>query len=259
MTKIFSGAHVLKFCLTCLGFLLTVAAVWTFCVSVLQLPSYLFPKPHEVFSRFSELWAVGTLQKHILATAKVVFLGFVSGAIAGFVLGVAVSRNKLLAAQVIPVVVALQSVPLVAFAPLFLLWFGGGLFAKVAVTALIVLFPVFTGTTEGFRKENTSFSRLFQSLGASRLQRWWHYRLPFATPNIYAGIKTSVPLALVGAVVGEFLGTDVGLGFLLQSATGLFDTPLLFVTLGILALFGLGLYGMFVFVEKTFLEKFFNA
>lgn len=230
---------------------------WMLLTQLEFVPPYLIPTPATVLARLSGLFAEGVLVRHTVATLEVVIAGLFLGATLGVLCGFLVARSRFFANHVLPLIVAAQSVPLVAFAPLFLLWFGGGFTAKVAVATLIVLFPVFTGTAEGIKKDNLLLSRLFYSLGASRLDRWIKLRLPLALPHLYAGAKTSVPLALVGATVGEFLGTDEGLGFLLQSGVGLFDTPLVFGVLLVLASMGLLLYGVTILIEKVFLERFF--
>lgn len=233
--------------------------LWVCITAFKVVPEYFVPSPFDVFARLSDLAVDGVIYHHVFATMIIVAAGLLLGTLFGFLAGVAVLRFRFFADHVLPLIIGIQSVPLVAFAPLFLLWFGGGFQAKVSVATLVVLFPIFTATVEAFRKQNVLLGRLFYSLGASRFDTWMNLRFPLAVPQLYTGFKTSVPLALVGATVAEFLGTDKGLGFLMQTGVGLFDTPLVFGTVLILATLGLLLYGAVVLFEKIFLQRFFNS
>ena len=141
-----------------------------------------------------------------------------------------------------PYLVAANSIPLVAFAPLLILWFGNGMGTKMIVAALIVYLPVTVSTIAGFHAQSTIHNRLMLSIHANKWQRFWFLELPSAIPGILAGMKIAAPLAVVGAVVGEFMGTGQGLGHLILEANGLLDTPQLFVAIIILAMFGILFY-----------------
>ncbi len=145
----------------------------------------------------------------------------------------------------------MNSVPLVAFAPLFLLWFGTGIGTKIIVAALIVYFPMTISTWTGFQQKAPHHLRLMTSLKVGRWQKFMFLELPSALPGILAGMKIASPLAVVGAVVGEFLGTGQGLGHLILEANGLLDTPMLFVAIIVLAFVGMIFYSLVLALERA--------
>ncbi len=203
---------------------------------------WLFPAPRQVWVRFCELRAAGALWHHVSATTVEVVSGYILGFACGLLSGYPIARIRLLEKLVTPYLVAANSVPLVAFAPLLLLWLGNGLGTKIVVAALIVYFPVTVSTITGFHAVSPMHLRLLQSLRASRWQRFVHLELPSALPGILAGLRIGAPLAVVGAVVGEFLGTGEGLGHLILEANGLLDTAQLFVAILFLAVLGIFFY-----------------
>jgi NitT/TauT family transport system permease protein len=154
-----------------------------------------------------------------------------------------------------PYIVASQSVPIVALAPLLIVWFGFGLLSKMLVCALTIFFPVLINTIVGLRSVEEELMDLMRSLRASRWQVLRYLELPAALPVLLGGLKVGVTLSVIGAVVGEFAQSDRGLGFLVNLANrGLFDTPLMFVALFVLMTIALGLYGLVTAVEALLLR-----
>jgi NitT/TauT family transport system permease protein len=155
-----------------------------------------------------------------------------------------------------PYIVAAQSVPILALAPLLDIWFGGGLLARVLICALIVFFPIAIATMVGIRSADPLLVELFRSLGATQSQRTTRLEIPSALPVIFGGLRVGVTLAVIGAVVAEWAGASSGLGVLINIANqGLFDTPLMFVALATLAVIGIGLHGLVVWVERRLVLK----
>ncbi len=151
---------------------------------------------------------------------------------------------------------AAQAIPILALAPLLDIWFGGGLLARVAICALIVFFPIAIATMVGIRSTDPLLDELLRSLGASSSQRTRLLEVPSALPVIFGGLRVGVTLAVIGAVVAEWAGANVGLGVLINIANqGLFDTPLMFVALAALALLGLGFYGLVVMAERRLVPR----
>ncbi|HYN87719.1 MAG TPA: ABC transporter permease subunit, partial [Ardenticatenaceae bacterium] len=150
-----------------------------------------------------------------------------------------------------PYIVAMQAVPVVAVAPLLVIWFGSGLLSKVLVCALIVFFPVLVNTIVGVRSVNQEWLELMRALNASSWQTFVKVELPGSLPVLFGGLKLGVTLAVVGAVVGEFVGADRGLGALIKISSSLFDTPQLFVALFALAAMALALYGVVTVLERA--------
>ncbi len=225
-----------------IALLLSVLIVWQLIVWWFQPPAWLFPPPARVWSRFSELLSAGALLHHVRVTAIEILVGYFLGLFAGIFSAYPISQIRWLEKVLTPYLIAANSIPLVAFAPLLLLWFGNEIGTKIIVAAMIVYFPVTISTISGFHQQSAIHSRLMFTLRANKWQRFIHLELPSAVPGILAGMKIGAPLAVVGAVVGEFLGTGEGLGHLILEANGLMDTPQLFVAIIFLALIGIIFY-----------------
>lgn len=227
-----------------------VLIAWQAIIWIFEPPIWLFPDPQTVWERFLELWRVNAIQPHIKTTGLEVVIGYCAGISFGMISGYAISQIRILEKLLTPYLVAANSVPLVAFAPLLILWFGSGIETKIIVTALIVYFPMTVSTITGFHQQSPWHKRLLNSLHANKWQRFRLIELPSAIPGLLAGMKIGAPLAVVGAVVGEFLGTGEGLGHVILEANGLLDTPQLFVAMIIL-----GWMGIFFYLFTLGLEK----
>ena len=155
-----------------------------------------------------------------------------------------------------PYVIASQAVPKLALAPLFVLWFGFGMSSKIIITALICFFPLLETTMMAIQQTHKDKQNLFRVLQASRWEKLIHLKIPEGIPSIMSGFRVAVILALVGAVVGEFIGANQGLGALIIASQGMMDTPLMFAVLILLTLFGMLLYGLVNLVEKLLLKKY---
>lgn len=225
-----------------LAMIFSVLVFWQLIVWWFQPESWLFPSPTAVWQRFQALWSAQALQPHLRVTVIEVFAGYGLGIAVGLLSGYPISQIRSLEKIITPYLVAANSVPLVAFAPLLLLWFGNGIGTKIIVAGLIVYFPVTINTIAGFQQQSSLHTRLMRSLHASKWQRFIYLELPSAIPGILAGMKIGAPLAVIGAVVGEFLGSGLGLGHLIMEANGLLDTPQLFVAIIFLAWMGIFFY-----------------
>jgi NitT/TauT family transport system permease protein len=225
--------------------------VWKAVVVVSGLPVYILPPPETVALRFIGAWRDGTMEPHLQTTLIEVLLGFGAGAVLALVTGYALARSTLVERLLSPYLVAAQAVPILALAPLLVLWFGNGLLSKVIICSLIVFFPVAVATMVGIRSVDARLLELGRSLRATRRQVLWTLEIPAALPNILGGMRVGVTLAVVGALVGEWAGARQGLGVLINLARGsLFDIPLLFATLVTISLLGVALYLVVVIVER---------
>jgi NitT/TauT family transport system permease protein len=214
-------------------------------------PPYILPDPLTVFRRFATAWTDGTMASHAAVTLQEIVLGFVVGAVGGLAVGYVIARSRLVDLVLSPYLVAAQSTPILALAPLLILWFGPGLLSKVVICGLIVFFPVAISTLVGLRTVDPGLLELARSLRATRRQVLTTLEIPAALPSIMGGIRVGVTLAVVGAIVGEWAGADKGLGLLILLAQGsLFDIPLMFAALLTVALIGVGLYGITVVIER---------
>jgi NitT/TauT family transport system permease protein len=234
--------------------LLSLAAfllAWKLLVLVTGTPEYILPAPEVVIERGLRAIGTGVLWEHIAATVVEVVLGFTLGSVTAIVVGVALGKSVVIERVLSPYLVAAQAVPILALAPLLDIWFGGGLFARVLVCALIVFFPVTIATMVGIRSADPLLREMLLSLGATAGQVTTRLEIPSALPVIFGGLRVGVTLAVIGAVVAEWVSASVGLGVLINIADqGLFDTPLMFVALAALAIIGLAFYSLVVFVER---------
>jgi ABC-type nitrate/sulfonate/bicarbonate transport system permease component len=224
---------------------------WEMIIWIWAPPAWLFPAPGAVWERFMELWRTGSIQGHIRVSAIEILAGYTIGVMAGVATGYPISQLRWLERIATPYLIAANSIPLVAFAPLLLLWLGNDIETKIVVAALIVYFPVTISAITGFQQQSPLHTRLMVTLRANKWQRFIHLELPSAMPGILAGMKIAGPLAVVGAVVGEFLGTGQGLGHLILEANGLLDTPQLFVAIILLAWIGILFYLSTLALERA--------
>ena len=232
--------------------LVTFLAAWKGIVVLGDYPTYILPPPELVAARFVSAWADGTMLPHFGRTVVEVATGFGIGSGAALVLGYALARLPLAERVLSPYLVAAQATPILAISPLLALWFGPGLLAKLVICSLIVFFPVAIATMVGVRSVDARLLELARSLRATRRQVITTLEIPAALPAIFGGLRVGVTLAVVGAIVGEWAGSDRGLGLLINLARGsLFDIPLMFATLLTIALLGIVLYGLVVLVERA--------
>ena len=186
-----------------------------------------------------------------MTTLFEVALGLVVGAGTGLVVGYVLARSALVERLLSPYLVAAQATPILALAPVLVLWFGAGLLSKVVICSLIVFFPVAIATMVGIRAVDAGLLELGRSLRATRGQVLTTLEIPAALPSILGGLRVGVTLAVVGAIVGEWAGADRGLGVLINLARGsMFDIPLMFATLLTIALVGIALYLAVVLIER---------
>jgi len=214
-------------------------------------PDYILPAPEVVGERAVHAIGSGLLWEHTAVTLSEILLGLALGAATAIGVGTALGKSMVIERVLSPYIVAAQSVPILALAPLLDIWFGGGLLARVLICALIVFFPIAIATMVGIRSADPLLVELFRSLGATQAQRTTRLEIPSALPVIFGGLRVGVTLAVIGAVVAEWAGASSGLGVLINIANqGLFDTPLMFVALATLAVIGIGLHGLVVSVER---------
>lgn len=211
--------------------LIGVIVLWAALVAWQDYPPFILPSPVLVWQKFLTMTADGSLWLHIGVTLVEIALGLLIGLSAAFGLGYLLGKHHTLERIASPYIVASQSIPIVAIAPLVVIWMGSGLASKVAVTALITFFPALIATIVGIRSVDPDLHDLMRSLRASRWQLFWKLELPAALPMIFGGLKLSATLAVVGAVVGEFMGANAGLGYLVNLGRGLLDTPMMFVAI----------------------------
>jgi NitT/TauT family transport system permease protein len=228
-------------------------AAWWALAAWSGLPAFILPAPDQVWLRFLEVLVDGTLVRHTAATLVEVLSGLALGVLLASTLGYALAKSPDLERVLSPYIVASQSIPVVAIAPLLVIWLGPGQLSKVLVAALIVFFPVLVNTIVGVRSVPDDLYELMRSLRATGWQTFRKLELPAALPVLLGGLKVGATLSVIGAVVGEFVGADAGLGFLINLARGMYDTPLVFVAIFTLIVLAMSLYGLVSLLERSLL------
>ncbi|MDX1524399.1 MAG: ABC transporter permease [Anaerolineae bacterium] len=228
--------------------------LWEVVIWAGDYPKFILPSVTDVAASFSRTVQDGTLWRHTTATLVEVFGGLALGLTVALVLGYTLAKNEVIERLVSPYLVASQSIPTVAIAPLLIIWFGAGQLSKILIAALIVFFPALVNTIVGIRAVDHDLRDLMRALKADRWQTFWLLEVPAAMPVLLAGLKVSVTLSVIGAVIGEFMGADQGLGFLINQARGLFNTPLVFVAIISLVMITVSLYGGVTLLERWLLR-----
>lgn len=203
-------------------------------VSVSQKNLMFFSRPTLVAERLYELFVGGEIYPHLLVTLQEVLIGYVIGAAFGLVLGFVLGRSRLLSKIFQPFIIGLYSIPKIALAPLFIVWFGLGVESKIAVVVLATFFLVFFNTYSGLLNVNEELVQLARLMKASWAQTIGRVILPASAGQIFIGLKTAVPYAVIGAVIGEYIGADRGLGYFVLYSSQTFDAPSLFAGIVVL-------------------------
>ncbi len=224
--------------LTVLLFCASVGA-WEAAVRLLEVPVFIVPPPSKVAVALWRGFASGLYLEHLYYTMLETILGFLLGSALGFTLGTAVAMSRYVEYFFYPYIVMFQSLPKVALAPLIVIWFGLGLSSKIVNAALVAFFPLLVNTMVGLRSADEDRVNLMRSLAASERQIFWMLRLPNALPFVMAGLDVAMIFALIGAIVGEFVGARSGLGMLIQSMNFTMDVSGQFSVLLILSVVGL--------------------
>ena len=188
-----------------------------------------------------------------LATLQITLAGFLVAVAGGAALALLIARFALVERALYPLVVLFQTVPKVALAPIFILWFGFGLTPKILLIAVIAFFPVTLNLLAGFRASDPNLALLMRTVGASPTRTLLRIKLPGALPQLFAGLKIAITFAVIGAIVAEFAGASNGLGYLIQFASTQLDTPLLFAALILVSAIGVALYYAIVLLERLLL------
>jgi NitT/TauT family transport system permease protein len=230
------------------GSLIAAVIIWQLIAVIGQLKSYVLPKPLEVWKtivlRSDLLWS------NTWVTLQEIVIGFVLAILLGIPTALVIARFSVLDNLLSPLLVGLQIVPKIAIAPLFVVWFGFGTMPKILMTLLISFFPILINSLSGFASESPAMKDLAKIAG---LSGWTHFRriqLPNALPMIFSGLKVGVTFAVIGAIVGEFVGASEGLGYVLVLANGNLDTALIFASLVYITVLGLVLYALVALAER---------
>jgi NitT/TauT family transport system permease protein len=221
--------------------LVVLIAIWHLAVRGFAIPDYLLPAPRAVFDALWLGFASGSIWTHIGATLFETLSGYVIGSVLAVAFGAALAESRTFERFVYPLLIGLQATPKVALGPIILVWFGFGITSKIVLVALVCFFPLFVNTVNGIRRADRELLDACRSFSASRGYLLWRVKIPAAAGDIFSGLQIGVSLALIGAVVGEFLSSQRGLGYLIASASVSMNVANMFA--GVILLAAIGLTG----------------
>ncbi len=228
-----------------LAFMLVLLLAWEAAVRLAGVPAYLLPAPSAILKSIEM-----SLLENTLVTFTEALAGFALASLIAFGAALLFVQSRLLERGLFPVAIALKTTPLVAIAPLLVLWMGTGWWSKIAAAALICFFPVLVNTVKGLKAADAECYELFRSMNASRWQEFRKLRIPYCLPYLFSALKISSSLAVVGAIVGEFVGATRGLGYLIMVSSSHLDTDILFSAIFASALSGIVLFQILGWLER---------
>ena len=222
--------------------------IWEFCVRIFKIPNYLLPTPSEILVELAHdpLWYL----RHAAYTVGACLLGFFLALILGVLAAIGIVYSRVLENTLYTLLVSMNSIPKIALAPLFIIWMGTNLSSKVAISMLIALFSIVIDTVLGLRSVDPDVLDMTKSMRATPLQVLWKVRFPAALPHMFAGMKVAISLALVGAIAGEFVASQVGLGYVILTAQGMFQISRVFAAVTLLGVLGTILFYLVGLVER---------
>jgi len=234
--------------------LIVFLAAWQWLPGWLGMPEFILPKFTTVMQEAVHMWHTGNFLEHFGYTALEVLLGFVLGAMLGLFVGVVLGLSPTTESVLSPYILALQIAPKVAFAPLFVMWLGYTIYPKILVALLIVFFPIMVNVLSAIRTVDPDMVNLVRTLNASRWQIFRLVEFPSALPSLFSGLRIGATLAVIGVTVGELVGGNKGLGFLLVDAEGQGNTAGVFVAIMGLTIIGIVAYAVVVWFERRCLH-----
>ena len=237
-----------------LAVLVVFLAAWEWGPAMLDVPVYIIPPVSDVFAEFFRMITTDRLFYHVAYTTAEVIVGFALGALLGMLIGYLLGMSPTAEFVLSPYILALQIAPKVAFAPLFVMWFGFTVYPKILVAVLIVFFPIMVNVLGAIRTLDHDLVNLARSFNASRLQLFWKVEFHAAMPPLFAGLRIGSTLAVIGVVVGEMVGGNTGLGYLLVFGSGSANTAMVFVSIILLTLIGILAYVAVVWAERRVLH-----
>jgi len=232
-------------------------AVWQSATWLWRIEAYLLPSPSRI--AVAGLQARGLLSEHIQQTLRETLLGFAAALLSGLLLAVAIDLSSFLRRAVYPLLVVSQTVPIMAIAPLLVIWLGYTIWPKVIVVTLVCFFPIVVTTADGLRSADPELLALLQAMGATRRQVFFKVRMPGAMPSVFSGIKIAVTYSVIGAIIGEWVGASKGLGVFMLRASNSFRTDWVFAAIAISSLLSILLFLVVAVVERLALPWYYTT
>ena len=231
-----------------------VLIAWQYLPPLLGVPKYIIPRVSDLWGEGVRMWRQENLLGHFISTASMSILGFLLGGLLGAIFGYALGLLPTWERVLSPYILALQIAPKVAFAPLFILWFGYNAWPKLIVTILVVFFPIMVNVLQAMRVMDRDLVNLARAYDMSKAKIFFKVMLPFSMPNLLAGLRIGATLAVIGITVGELVGGEIGLGYLISFGQGQANTAMVFDAIGLLTVIGIAMYWTVAFVENRVLH-----
>lgn len=235
-----------------LAFALLILIIWTIITNLKQHLSWIIPTPQAIVKVF--FTHTNLLLSHAWATISETLIGLILSILLGILIAIGMDRWILFKKTIYPFVIVTQTIPIIALAPLFILWFGYGITAKIFIVTLVCFFPIAVNLYDGFQQVSVEYKRLFRAMNASTWQMFRLLKVPSALPSFFTGLKLAVSYSVMAAIIGEWLGGEKGLGIYMTRATKSYQTAHVFAIIIIISLFSLLLYGIVVLIERIMLK-----
>jgi NitT/TauT family transport system permease protein len=228
-----------------------ILAAWETLVQVFDVPTYVLPAPSEIVEQIylERVMIFG----HLQVTLFEIVAGYLLAALVGFLLSIAIVYSKAFRRGVLPLIVAAQTIPVIAIAPILVIWFGYNDVPRIIITALVAFFPLTVSFVTGLESLEPELVNFFRSLNASGVQIFLKLRLPAALPNIFAGLKVATTLAVIGATISEWVGASAGLGYLMAQDTQQINTTRVFASLVVLGAVGIAFFAFIGLLQRMFM------
>ena len=240
-----------------IGILVFLVIVWEVLVRVLNVPSWQLPPPSAILDEL--IISRSLLLDHTFVTLKEIVVGFSVALLTGLILAAGIAYSRILERSVYPIIIASQTIPIIAIAPLLLIWVGYGLTPKVIIVALICFYPIAVNTVDGLKSIDPDMISMFRTLGASRFQVFTKLQVPNSLPFMFSGMKIGISVSVIAAVIGEWVGGSEGLGYLITYSQPLFLTARVFAAIFLLSVMGIILFVLGVWIEHLAMPWYFNA
>ncbi|WP_102347924.1 ABC transporter permease [Bacillus sp. Marseille-P3661] len=228
-------------------FIITIIS-WEIAAKIVD-KAFILPSPSAVIVRLWELKFTLFLV-HLPKTLLIILVGLSISIVFGIVVGICMSLNKSVERALYPILIASQTIPIIALAPIFVLWFGYSIWSKVVVTVLITFFPITVSVFDGLKASSKEFEELFLTMGATKQEIFLKLNIPNALPYFFSGLKVAVTLSVIGAAIGEWLGAQAGLGYFSRRMMTQFDGPAVFAPILLLSAVGILLFLLVTWIEK---------
>ena len=217
-------------------------------VRFFEVERWLLPTPSAIGAELVESRSL--LLRHTLTTLEEVLIGFTLALVVGMGAAMAIAYSRIVERAVYPYVIASQTVPIIAIAPLLLVWIGYGIWPKIIVVVLISFFPIVVNMVDGLKSVDPDMLNMMRSLGAGRRQIFTRVQVPSSLPFLFSGVRVAIPLSVIGAVIGEWVGASAGLGYLMTRSAPQFLTERVFASIFVLSVMGVALFALVVLVER---------